>query len=363
MLRYALHEFQADIVLTAVSPLLVKDGRLNDESRERLKGDRKKIPMAIPVSRNTWDEVAKAVTDEIDPRTKVEHLDFYIPGSSMKGSWRSHLERTLRGLTSEEDTRVCDPLDDEKVDIDTRQVGRCSACSAVLEKKKAQYSKVKAMLPAYAMSCPVCRMFGNTTLASRVKISDGVRSAAGRLIQREHVAINRKNGQVMRGPLKFFALQDTKFTVTITLRNYELQQLLLISILLSDLGAKRIPLGSGKSKGYGEVKAEIQRLKITTFSLDKPGRFLTGLGEHPGFGEALKEQYRWKASELPEFAGPKFDGVDWKQDETAPWRWNLGLKADQLFALIQGIKLDWKRVPNLDQRLDWEPEKAPAWPQ
>jgi CRISPR/Cas system CSM-associated protein Csm3 (group 7 of RAMP superfamily) len=361
MLRHALHEFEAVIKLTAVSPLLVKDGRIPTEAAEREKlvsdkRDREQMPVALPISRNSRDDIVKALINRVDPLAAAGQLDFYIPGSSMKGAWRSHLERVLRGLTTEEDARVCDPLDDDGVEVDKMQVGRCSACSEVLIQKKKLYTegKKKFVFPAYAMSCPICRMFGNTTIASRVKISDGERKVKGRLIQREHVAINRKNGQVMRGPFKYFALQDSEFEVTVTLRNYELQHLVLLAVLFSDLGGMRVPLGSGKSKGYGQVQAVLQGLKFTAFGLECPDGPLSGLAEHPLCGTQLADEYRWTSAEKrPQLTG-------FVQDEIAPWRWQRKLKVQEFFELVKGIPLRWDKVAKLEQRMAWEPGRAPA---
>jgi CRISPR/Cas system CSM-associated protein Csm3 (group 7 of RAMP superfamily) len=360
MLRRALHELEVELWLTAVSPLLIKDGRLNQESREQWESDkekRKKMPAAIPISRNSDDEVRLAVCDR-EPLERAGKLDFYLPGSSLKGAWRSHLERTIRGLTPESDAKICDPLDADNVDVDKNQTGLCSACSAVLEQKKKRYSKEKTWFPAYAMSCPICRMFGNTVLASRLKISDGVRIANGRLVQRESVAINRKNGQVSGAPFKFFALQETRFRVTLTVRNYELYQLLLLGVLLSDIAGMRVPLGSGKSKGYGQVRGEIQPpLKLTTFSLQEPSQALAGLGDHPAFGEELCSAYRARASGTPPALPRK-----WERDSVAPWRWQCQLKVAEFFALLPSIKLNLGLMPNLSQRLEWNPGQEPAWP-
>jgi CRISPR/Cas system CSM-associated protein Csm3 (group 7 of RAMP superfamily) len=361
MLKQALHEFEAKLILTAVSPLLIKDGRVNDDSRKEWESDkdkRKKMPVAIPISRNTDDQVRLAVTDRYDPMAKVAALDFYLPGSSLKGSWRSHLERTLRGLTPESEARICDPLDADGIDVDQVKSGRCSACSAVLELKKKQYSKdKKAWFPAYAMSCPICRMFGSTVMASRVKISDGVRHVNGKLVLRESVAINRKSGQVAGPPLKFFALQDAKFNVTLTLRNYELYQLLLVGVLLSDLMGMRILLGSGKSKGYGQIKAEIQSLALAAFSLQEPPGTLAGLAEHLGVGHDMQQPYRVRASEPP----PQLPARKWQQDKLAPWRWQFALGPAEFFALMPAIKLNLGATPNLSQRLEWKPGQEPAW--
>ena len=326
MLKFAKNQMVVDLDLEAVSPLLIKDGRMSDDQRQKWEPDKKKreqMPTAIPISRNSVEEIGRAVKGEGSLDRCSRDLRFYLPGSSLKGAWRSHLERTLRGLTSEEDGMVCDPLDDEK---DDAKQGPCISCSTVLEKRKNDQG-----FDAYKQSCLICRIFGNTVTGSRLKISDGVNVKEGvtKLVQREHVALNRQNGQVTRGPLKFYAIQEEKFKVTLTLRNFELRHLKLVGILLADLGGERVPVGSGKSKGYGKVKAHIGPIQLTHYGLESPGPVLRG----------------WEGKE-DEIVFPDA----WKV-QFSEWEWNQALTPPEFFKQIQGISMNWAKVPRLASRV------------
>lgn len=346
MLRRAINEFTARMILHSVSPILVKDGRLTDELRKDWVPDKKlreNMPVAIPISRNSLDEIKAAVTDRGDPLGKVSGFEFYLPGTSLRGAWRSHLERVLRGLTPEDDARICDPLDD-LFEEQGRPDSQFAGCSTVLEKKKQQFRR-RDDFPAYRYSCPVCRMFGNTTQGSRVAISDGVVLNRAELISREHVRVERHSGQVTGGILKFFALSNVQVQVIVTVRNFELWQLLLVEILMSDLIRGVIPVGSGKSKGYGQIRLDKSRLnlRLARFSLDKPGPNLEGVAG-PAVTAGEKDRYGW-------YDGPAalaLPAGDWT--EQSPWRWTWDLTWEQFEPLCKDAKLNWGVVPRLAQR-------------
>ena len=347
MLKRSINEFTAKLILKSDSAILVKDGRLNDESRKSWEPDKKlreTMPAAIPISRNNLDDLQAAVTAGSNSLARVERLDFYIPGTSLRGAWRSHLERVLRGLTAAADSRVCDPL----ADADESPF---AGCSWVLENERKKFlrdSKEKGReFPAYAKSCPVCRMFGNTTHGARLSISDGRRenTARGRLISREHVRVERHGGQVTGGILKFFALDGANFEVDLTLRNFELWQLLLLNVLLTDIARGAIPVGSGKSKGYGQVSIVRERTVFTAtqFGLEKPGETLQGVGEHPlSAGEA---QYDWLAGPAaPQLTPPG----QWAEE--SPWRWARKLNWAEFEGLFKTARLNWGSVKPLAAR-------------
>src|SRR6266496_179436 len=123
MLKRALNELEIPLILHADSPLLIKDGRFGDEERKGWCPDqekRKSLPSAVPISRATLVELKAAVLAP-DPVSAVGRLPFYIPATSLRGSWRAYLERTLRGLDPEDAPRVCDPLAVGKREGDDRE--------------------------------------------------------------------------------------------------------------------------------------------------------------------------------------------------------------------------------------------------
>jgi len=343
MLMQSLNELRIRLVLTSVSPLLVREGRFTEEKRKDYSGDKKEIkirmPHAIPVSRALEQDIFKAVTSP-DPLPAVGHLPFYIPGTSMRGAWRSHLERTLRSLDPPESAKVCDPLDADPDAVPSPY----RSCSTVLTKEK----EFRNLVP-YRLSCPVCRLFGNTTQAAHLSISDGewTNPNPNLLVSREHIRIDRKEGRVAEHALmKHFGLVGAKFKVEIRLRNFELPQIRLLGALLRDVAIGAVPLGSGKNKGYGQVRGAFDEIRFVAYGLDPPDGLLRGVAEHPNpeMAQWFQRRYGVTAAEtLPELPA----GV-WTA--STPWRFERTVTAEQFEYLWQQAPLPWHAVPKLAQR-------------
>lgn len=343
MLMQSLNELNIRLTLTTVSPLLVREGRYTEEKRKDMSGDKKEIkirmPHAIPISRATENDIFRAVTDA-DPLTAVGRLPFFIPGTSMRGAWRGHLERILRSLDPPDAARVCDPLDDDPDD----KASPYRACSAVLTEEQEH----RIFIP-YRLSCPVCKLFGSTTQASRLSIGDGelMNGKEKLLVSREHVRIDRKSGRVAPGALiKYFGLQGAQFRVDIRLRNFELQHIRLIGALLKDVAIGAVPLGSGKNKGYGQVRGKLEEIRFTQFGLSQPGGALLGVAEHPdpAMAQWFKDRYGVEATSTPVPLPPG----EWKAE--TPWRFERRVTAEQFEALWQQAPLPWGSVPLLKAR-------------
>jgi CRISPR-associated protein Csm3 len=185
-----------------------------------------------------------------------------LPGSSMKGALRSHFERVVRGLRLK-DNVVCDPLGFENCG---RKLG------------KAKNGEVKNGEEAYRGSCPACRMFGSTAMASRVIFSDA-RLAPDQDAVYEHrdgIAINRLTGGVDRHLLFSFdpMAAGTRLVFEATLRNFEAWQLGALFLLAEHLDKGHIRLGFGKSRGFGAVAGRVKRATISHFGAG--GREATG---------------------------------------------------------------------------------------
>ena len=306
------NEIEFDLTLEATSPLLIRDGRLNKVSRDEwlekiLKGIRKKpqsekeeqarksaTPSAVPVCRNSLDELRTAVTT-IDPVASVNRLQFYIPGSSLRGVWRSYLESLLRGQTPLDAPKVCDPLNDAAEAL--------QSCSKVLtdlinkeggedDDDEAAIEEPRPPLIPYHVSCPVCRLFGNTHQAGRVSISDGERiGTSGQILSREHISIDRKTGKVStNGVYKFFGLKGVTFAITVKVVNFELWQLQLLARLFLDAAERLVPIGSCKSKGYGTNKVAVNQVRVTYFGAGPFDARIYGVAEHPNHGAWFQQQ-------------------------------------------------------------------------
>jgi CRISPR/Cas system CSM-associated protein Csm3 (group 7 of RAMP superfamily) len=305
MLSHPVNEIEIALTLRALSPLLVKEGRYTDTLREKWKQQetvRDQLPNAVPATQNSLDEIKAAVISE-NPSRAMNRLSLYIPGSSLRGSWRSHLERLLRGMSSPKEARICDPFDDK------------TSCSRWLAPSEDEDIPADRKDHPYNDSCPICRIFGSTAHASRLSISDGVRKgAAGRVVHRDHVRIDRKDGKVGLGPFRFLGIQDAEFEITIRLRNFELWQMGFIASLLKELEDERIPLGSGKNKGYGKVKATVGKVTLTYINTPLPITKLIGVAEHPAWGAYFQKRYG-----LHQYEGPEVP-LTIRFESPTPWR-------------------------------------------
>lgn len=181
----------------------------------------------------------------------------YLPGSSLKGVFRAHCERIARTADTEEAQAKrgkplsCNPLDEKH------------SCSKKWEAEKKRRKDQGLQAPTgaeiYTDSCFICQLFGNTSLASHLRITDAypVDFEKVRLEERNGVAIDRVFGSVAVGPFNFEVCTEGEFQTTIYVRNFTLAQLGLLALALRDLEAGRVGLGFAKSRGLGQVKARL----------------------------------------------------------------------------------------------------------
>jgi len=95
----------------------------------------------------------------------------------------------------------------------------------------------------------------------------------------DNVAISRQTGAV-HSPFKAIVLRNSKATLKLRLRNFELWQAGLLGHLFDDLGKGLVPLGSGKNKGWGANTAMAISIRLTYFGQDRArDSKLLGLGE------------------------------------------------------------------------------------
>jgi len=179
------------------------------------------------------------------------HSTVYLPGSSLKGAIRAHCEKVARTAAGEQGVNnwACNPLGEDSCG---RRLARENNTATIYQK-----------------SCFVCRIYGNTSLGSRLRFSDFLPAATGKgdpnnfTEQRNGVAIDRLFGSAAGGALfQFEVTTGGRFAGTIQLRNFTLAQLGLIGLALRDLGRQRLLLGFAKSRGLGRVKLSYQSLTL-----------------------------------------------------------------------------------------------------
>jgi CRISPR/Cas system CSM-associated protein Csm3 (group 7 of RAMP superfamily) len=107
-------------------------------------------------------------------------------------------------------------------------------------------------------------MFGNTSIASRIRIEDAYpdNSKAVKTEERNGVAIDRVFGSVPVGPFNYQVCTAGEFKTKLHLKNFTLAQLGLIGLVLRDLNDGWFGLGFAKSRGLGTVKVKLNQAVI-----------------------------------------------------------------------------------------------------
>jgi CRISPR-associated RAMP protein (TIGR02581 family) len=273
MLKQICNELRCSIVIETIDPLLIKSGKLSITG-----------PDSNPVM--TW-------------RKGREEPEPFIPGSSLKGVFRSHLEKIIRTIDADNKTLVCVPYKmSEKPDKEFLKAQNCNiSCGEkfLYRQKKNEWSKKnenESPPPShivYKESCPICRLFGSFFFKGRISISDGYLTKDGMntyiLETRDGVAIDRFTGGAATKSGAKFQIQvvtNGEFETTMTVRNFELWQLGLLGMLITDLQNETIQLGSGTSRGLGRIKGDVSKLTIRFF------RTLQNESEIWGIGKCLE---------------------------------------------------------------------------
>lgn len=165
----------------------------------------------------------------------------YLPGSSLKGAIRAHAERIVR--TVGRDKRPT--------------TGNALWASNPLNLDELKYlDTLSDPKDIYRLSSFTDQMFGNTSIASRIRIEDAypVDPKQLKIEERNGVAIDRVFGSVSVGPFNYQVCTSGEFPTKIHLKNFSLAQLGLIGLVLRDLDEGWFGLGFAKSRGLGMVE-------------------------------------------------------------------------------------------------------------
>jgi len=242
MLKKLVNEAKFQLTLTTTGPVLIRSGVATSSQGRN--------PDMTPVQtyRNGQREV-------------------FFPGSSLKGVFRSHLEKIGRTLN---EPAICDPFG-------------ASFCGKKFKDDDPTHN-------VYAGSCPVCRLFGSTAFIGRISIGDAYLSddylkRGGNPVPtelRDGVGIDRFTGGASHGA-KFdleAVSSGVDFVTNIYLRNFECWQLGMILQVVRDLEDELIRVGSGTSRGLGGIKGAVEKVEISYPGLpQKEAKEVWGLGK------------------------------------------------------------------------------------
>lgn len=195
----------------------------------------------------------------------------FIPGSSLKGTLRSHAERIARTL---KEKSVCGVFRGADV----------KGCSWRMNGSGTRGD--------YRASCPACRLFGNTHWKGRFRIGDAYLVEDDRDVEpelRDGVGIDRVSGGASRGAK--FDLEvvpaGVEFRTRFELVNFECWQLGWMAYVVRDLMEQRIRIGTGTSRGLGRLQAHLDVL-----SLEYVGEPEALDQSIPGIGALVSEEER-----------------------------------------------------------------------
>lgn len=209
-----------------------------------------------------------------------------IPGSSLKGVIRSRYEKIISLFGGE----CCNIFNKES---------RCNG--KIKSKKSIPYEEQGKYVYQYV--CPVCRLFGSLNIGSRIYIADAYPIGDCTLGERTGVGINRITGAAQKSALyDFEVVEDGTFRVEITLKNYELYQMVLLLYVLKDLDEGYVSLGAATTRGNGRM--EVQKLDICFRDYRKEVRGWKGAQdpqEIPLY-EKYQAEYEWKVPFFGEIA-------------------------------------------------------------
>lgn len=182
----------------------------------------------------------------------------YIPGSSLRGVLRSHVERIVRTLEPRpgEGQGACDPLDEAAWCITRETMWK-------LRTNARQRGDGDDWLAkrVWEKSCRVCRVFGSPWLASRVRIADLFCSSDVRPEVRDGVAIDREK-EAVRNKFDFEVVPaGTRFRLEIVAENLDAEERGLLWLGIRELVAGHIAVGGFKGRGLGRVHLEELRVR------------------------------------------------------------------------------------------------------
>ena len=256
MLKKLFNEFSFDLIIDAVDPIIIKSGKASVTG-----------PDDNPVK--TW-------------RSGKEEAEPFIPGSSLKGVFRSHIENVVR---TEKEELGCLPYLRVKDARKEKIAGYYISCGEKFQQRMNEEEWGKKKEPptelVYRESCPICKLFGSTFFKGRIAISDAyvIPDTPFVLEERDGVAIDRFTGGAASGALfQVEVVAKARFNTRIKIQNFECWQLGMMAIVMNDLDDELIQIGSGATRGFGRIKGTVENTTLRFFRKERPDSEIWGLG-------------------------------------------------------------------------------------
>ncbi len=184
----------------------------------------------------------------------------FIPGASLKGVIRSATEALIRGREGGGLPGGPDHL--WACNFIAGDAHACISKDRLRELRETNKEDSRVLAEAvWAESCPVCRLFGSSALASRIRFPDlPLASDLPPMELRNGVGIERDKQLAAQGVLYDFEAvpPGTAFRLTLILDNYEEFEAGLVLYLFQQLTEGNLALGGKTSRGLGLVRVQWQ---------------------------------------------------------------------------------------------------------
>lgn len=214
-------------------------------------------PLRIGTSKN------KSIFSPIDLQVLRINIDGkevpYIPGSSLKGIFRS----TTESIVSSNNLNTCFG---GRCSEDIDQEGRKRDKRLQDAIKTGNIDEIINILNEY---CLVCKLFGSNTYASHIRFNDAYPNNYS-IGVKTGVAINRRSGAVKQRALYTveFVNPNSEFEGEIVLFNTPNYAIGLVAKIIDYINNGFVKLGGFKTRGFGRVKMDIKEVTGITYEED-----------------------------------------------------------------------------------------------
>jgi CRISPR/Cas system CSM-associated protein Csm3 (group 7 of RAMP superfamily) len=210
---------------------------------------------------------------------------YYIPGSTIKGNFRSRAEYIANFINS--GLGSCHLFSTE---IDSNRLDERLSCASRFDIRQKAEQEI-ASYQFFKQACPICQLFGHSFLKSRIAFSDFRLTRGLKRSRQTHIAVDRATGGGVSGKLfELPYLLEGTFSGKIVLENFQIWQVGLLGFLLRDLNDGLIRFGHRQSTGSGRMKIESYtcQLRMLRSQSDAPEK-VNGI---MAMSDAVSETYR-----------------------------------------------------------------------
>lgn len=193
----------------------------------------------------------------------------FIPGSSLKGALRAHIESLVRGLCRP-GFESCDPLTDPCISRDAIELIKNNLDIEAKDKNdsldRAKYDRLLTD-KIIGQSCIVCRLFGSPWLAAHTLIKDLFVDESWqmrRIELRDGVGIDRDTETARQGIKYDFEVvpSTTEFEMVIVVENASDDLFGLLALGMREMEQGRVALGGKTTRGLGGVRLKLEEIEV-----------------------------------------------------------------------------------------------------